>query len=152
MNRLIAQSTIGGVLYMPTSFKNGGQQFDDFNKNFIQIGDSLQFVPSGEGLDGGGIKEFLSKLASNFAQQLTSIFGGVKKDRLDLFRKPFYVWKVVSYFGGSSTSGTSGSTQRVYITDSGLQWRTSYEEDNITSRIAESIRLRGLDAPTGSGF
>jgi len=150
MNRLIAQSTIGGVLYIPTSFKGDGtQQFDDFNKSYVNIGDALQFVP-----DKDSTVWTMTELVQRMGKGLKNLFEKfspqTRKNRLDLFRKPFYVWKVVSYFGGSSTSGTSGSTQRVYITDSGLQWRTSYEEDNITSRIAESIKLRGLDVPSGA--
>jgi len=149
MNRMIAQSTIGGVLYVPTAFKQktigSSNQFDNLNKAYVQIGDSLQFVSDTDESTVESIKDKLLKFVGK-------LIGVERKNRLDIFRKPFYVWKVVSYFGGSSTSGTSGSTQRIYVTDSGLQWRTSYEEDNITSRIAESIRLRGLDVATASAY
>jgi len=130
MNRVAKESTTGGVLYLPLSEKSDG--------NIFEIGDAISFqenpYPSSsisEGVD--------------FLKKITITKNNVKTN-LDIYKKIYYVWKITYYFGGAGTdpSGSSGNTLRVYITDSGIHWQSSYEEKDITTKIAETMQLNRL--------
>jgi hypothetical protein len=131
MNRVAKESTTGGVLYMPLMTKPDG--------NIFKIGDAIVFEKPKE-VEATSMKEnIIKKLKS------VSIVDNPKTD-LDIYRKVYYVWKATYYFGGAGTdpSGTSGNTMRLYITDSGIHWKSSYEEKSITTRVAENIQLHRL--------
>jgi hypothetical protein len=59
---------------------------------------------------------------------------------------PFFVWKVVTYIGQSSSgeSSTSGYTQKVYLSDMSVFWNNKFEEDDYVSRMAEELIGKGF--------
>ncbi len=131
MNRVAKESTTGGVLYMPMSIKSDGEIF--------KIGDAINFQKP-EDIDVGKIEALLKKVT----------FVNNAKTDLDIYKKIYYIWKATYYFGGAGTdpSGTSGNTMRLYLTDSGIHWASSYEEGDITTKIAESMQLHRLTVGT----
>ena len=128
MNRVAKESTTGGVLYLPMKNKSDGSIF--------KIGDAITFQDPTEEAIEGKIKKALNIL----------IIGDKPNTNLDIYKKIYYVWKITYYFGGAGTdpSGTSGNTMRVYVTDSGIHWKSSYEESDITTQIAEKMQLHNL--------
>ncbi len=142
MNVTSKESTVGGVIFMPLS--------DNPDGNLPQIGDRINLIENEgdivvQSLDGlkakaiAGIKQLGKGLADAVIRPLNS-------SELSIFKKAFYIWKIVYYFGGAGTnpSGTSGSTMRIYLTDSGIHWGSSHEENDITTQIAERLRITGL--------
>lgn len=130
MNRIAKESVTGGVLYMPLRTDNKGQ--------LLKIGDAIKFQN-----DGDSNVPIVKKLKDGL---LKIALKGITKSELDLYEKTYYIWKIIYYFGGAGTdpSGTSGNTMRVYITDSGIHWQSSYEESDITTKIAEKMQLHRI--------
>ncbi len=127
MNRVGKESTTGGVIYMPTQ--------TDQNGEILKVGDAIIFqdpYPDDKDL----VPTLVRKL-----KQIT-LKETVRSD-LDLYKKTYYIWKIVYYFGGAGTDpqGTSGNTMRIYLTDSGIHWQSSFEEKDITTMIAEKMQL-----------
>lgn len=131
MNRFAKESTTGGVLYCPFKNRKDGTIFD--------IGDAISFRKVND--EGVEVISKLEKLVTSLA-----IVDNNPQTNLDIYKKIYYIWKITYYFGGAGTdpSGSSGSTMRIYLTDSGIHWQSSYEERDITTRIAETMQLSRL--------
>jgi len=128
MNRVAKESTTGGVIYCPFKSRLDGTIFE--------IGDAISFRK---------VASFVGNEFERFAKKLL-LTKNKERTNLDIYEKIYYIWKITYYFGGAGTdpSGSSGSTMRIYLTDSGIHWNSSYEEKDITTRIAESMMLNRL--------
>jgi len=131
MNIVGKESTTGGVLFMALKAKSDGEIF--------KIGDAVTFVDPST-IDPSSITDTIKNVLKKI------IIVDSPKSSLDIYKKVYYIWKATYYFGGAGTdpSGTSGNTARLYITDSGIHWKSSYEESDITTNIAESMQLQRL--------
>jgi len=56
--------------------------------------------------------------------------------------RDFFVWKKVLYIGNAGS--TSGFTQKLLLTDNPLNWNMKFEEENITTRIAQTLRNKSI--------
>ena len=128
MNRVAKESTTGAVLYMPLRVTKESEEI-------LKIGDAIVFQDHEL-----ATLEVIGNVLKNM------LLRDPAKSELDLYKKTYYVWKTTYYFGGAGEdpSGTSGNTMRIYITDSGIHWASSYEEEDITSKIAEKMQFRRL--------
>ena len=63
--------------------------------------------------------------------------------------KPFawFIWKTITYMGDSSGGGggTSGYTQKVYLTRDGVNFTGFYDEKDFISALASQLNDRGYD-------
>ena len=63
--------------------------------------------------------------------------------------KPFgwFIWKTITYIGDSSGGGggTSGYTQKVYLTRDGVNFSGFYEEKDFISALASQLSSRGYN-------
>lgn len=166
MSKIVATDTVGGSLYTPFLIKSTGvsapfggstRSVDD---SLLHIGDAIIFTRRDQVEDDSSVignivgtpKKIASKIKKTGSQIKSALFEKEEfQSELDILKKVFYIWKRVIYIGGAgdTPSGSSGSTMKLYITDSGLNWQTSYEEEDITSKIAQSIKLRGIHKNLG---
>jgi len=143
MNRIAKESVTGGVVYMPLkTYKNG---------SILDVGHKITFVK--EKTPPSTSPFYYSHVAQNLSDTVYWLKDSVARYKyrpnteLDIYQKPYYIWKTVYYFGGAGTDpqGTSGNTVRAYLTDSGIHWQSSYEEKDITTRITEKMQIQRLD-------
>ena len=70
----------------------------------------------------------------------TSLKYGKKKLGIEV-NKMWYIWKTVTYIG--ATEGTTGYTKKIYLTDTPHKWTLSFEDDDVTTFMAQALATRG---------
>ena len=111
-SKMVSIYNTAGYLYLPMGYNTYGTLFT--------IGDTVMLPFFADKREMNGFENALGRYKEN-----SNLFETVPFEK-------YFIWKITYYIGAADTTegGTSGATQRIYVTNSGLLSGNSYEEDN----------------------